>query len=129
MGINVRDKKSKDFIIYTPDCVKDSPNLKIFAIYPTNWGETIELHSSFRDASGRTIKYKTRHNWGEVPCLGYVKEESEYWACYAALTAGIMPLNDTFSPRAIEIKTKFPDNNQHAIRRKPYVKSKRIFGK
>lgn len=118
----MKDKKSKSFIIYTPDYAKDKPGLKIFAIYPDYWGENIKLESSFRSASGKTIKYKSKHNWGEVPCFGYVKEQDEYWATYAAYTADIVPSNATFGLRAVEIKTKFPD----PIKRRTYGKPRRM---
>jgi len=94
--VNNKDsRKQKTFIIYTPDHLKDVQNLNVYAIYPDYWGEN--------------IKYKGKHNWGEVPCLGYVKEQSEYWAQYAAFSAGLLPSNFTFNPRAVQIKTKTSD--------------------
>lgn len=105
-------RKQKQFIIYTPDHVKDVSGLNVYAIYPDYWGEN--------------VKYKGKHNWGEVPCLGFVKETSEYWAQYAAFSAGLLPANATFNPRAVQVKTKLSDLNseimKHQVRRRPYKK-------
>ncbi len=118
------NSKAKTFIIYTPEYAKNLPGLKVYAIYPDYWGEGIREQRSFRDASGKTIKYNAKHNWREPVCLGYVKEQSEYWAEKAALIAGIVRPNMTFNPRAIQMKTKLSELTQHPIRRKPYAKGK-----
>lgn len=113
--VNHKDnRKQKTFIIFTPDYVKNYPQsmLNVYAIYPDYWGEN--------------IKYKGKHIWGEIPCLGYVKETNEYWAGYAAITAGLLPANATFNPRAVQIKTKLSDAASdvvnHQVRRRPYKK-------
>lgn len=125
--VNHKDnRKQKSFIIFTPEHVKNLPGLNVYAIYPDYWGESINLKLSYKDDSGRTISYKTKHNWGEIPCLGYVKEQSEYWAGYAAITAGILPANATFNARAVLIKTKASDLTsevmKHQERRRSYRK-------
>lgn len=97
----MQGNRKQPILIYTPPYVRDLPGLKVFAIYPDYWGEN--------------IKYKGVHNWGEPPCLGYVREQDEHWAGVAALTAGIVPNNATFKPRAVLIRTK----------PKPWDKSKR----
>lgn len=123
---NKDSRKQKTFIIFTPEHVKNDPDLKVYAIYPDYWGENINLKLSYKDQQNRTISYKTKHNWGEVPCLGYVKETNEYWAGLAAMSAGICPPNATFGPRAVQIKTKISEVGsevvKHQVRRRPYKK-------
>lgn len=107
-GQKMKGKNEKTFLIYTPEYVKDKNDLKLYAIYPDYWGEN--------------IKYKGKHNWGQVPLLGLVREQGEYWAGYAAYTAGIVPVNATFGLRAVEVKTKVSELINSSTRRKPYRK-------
>jgi len=96
------NKEKAPLLIFTPDYVKELRDLNVYAIYPDYWGQN--------------IKYKGVHKWGEAPCLGYVREQSPYWAQIAAYTAGLLPLNATFGPKAILIRTKY---------KKPYNPAKR----
>lgn len=89
----MQSNKKPHVLIYTPEYVRHEKNLNLYAIYPDYWGQNLG-------------KYKGQHNWGEPPCLGYVRETSEYWAKYAALNAGIVKDNATFQPKAVLIKTK-----------------------
>ena len=89
----MQSNKKHPVLIYTPNYAKHERGLNVYAIYPDYWGQNIG-------------KFKGQHNWGEVPCLGYVRETSEYWAKYAAFTGGIIPANATFQPKAVLIKTK-----------------------
>lgn len=94
------NKRNKQFIIFTPEYVRGMPDLNVYAIYPDNWGQN--------------IKYKGVHNWGEPPVLGYVKEQSPYWAKIAAYVAGIVYPNATFEPKPVAIKfkgTQVPHSN------------------
>jgi hypothetical protein len=125
----MKDKKQKTFLIYTPEYVKNLPNLNVYAIYPDYWGEGVKLSRTFVDSRGKSITYKTKHNWGEIPCLGYVKETSEFWAEKAAYTANLLPHNVTFGPRAILIKTKSTDYVEQPITRKSYAGKRRNFNK
>jgi hypothetical protein len=110
----MKHAKEKTFLIFTPKYAENYSGLKVFAIYPDAWGEGIK-------------KFKGKHNWGQPPCLGYVKETDEYWASIAAFTAGLVHRNDTFSPRAVEIKTKLPDIiTEHPIQRKSNGFQRRI---
>lgn len=88
----MQSNRKQHFIIYTPEYARNLPGLNVYAIYPDNWGQN--------------IKHKGVHNWGEPPCLGYVKEQSPYWAGVAAKVAGLVYPNATFEPKAVLIKTK-----------------------
>jgi hypothetical protein len=95
------NKNKAPTIIHTPEYARDLPGLRVFAIYPDYWGQN--------------VKYKGIHNWGEGPCLGYVKEQDAFWAEKAAYTCGLVPTyNATFKPKAVLIKTQ--------VGHKPWVK-------
>lgn len=99
--------------VFIPDYARSLGILNLYAIYPDYWGENIERKASFRDESGKTITYNAHHDWGNPPLLGYVRESSPYWARYAAYTAGLVPANGTFKPKAILVKREYKDKKKY----------------
>lgn len=99
--------------VYIPDVAKGLGMLNLYAIYPDYWGENIDRQASFRDVTGKTVTYKPQHDWGNPPVLGYVRETSPYWARYAAYTAGLVPLNATFKPKAVVVKRDYKDKKKN----------------
>lgn len=99
--------------VFIPEYAKGLGTLNLYAIYPDYWGENIKLERSFRDVSGKTVKYTYTADWGNPPVLGYVRESSPYWARYAAFTAGLVPLNATFKPKAILVRREHKDKKKH----------------
>ena len=55
-------------------------------------------------------------NWpvAEAPLLGYVRADSEYWARYAAMDAGLVPYNASFAPKVVPTKNKALFTNKAA---------------
>ncbi len=64
------------------------PNPRFFYIYPDYWKDT----------------------WGEKPCLGIVTAESEFHAERRAYDKGLLRLNLTIAPKAVEAKDITPRN-------------------
>ena len=63
--------------------VKEKEQSRSFAIYPDYWKES----------------------WGDKPLLGVVVAENEFHACRRAYDTGIMRVNFTISPEAVEISS------------------------